>query len=144
AKGWGRHGMREKKPAFVFSSRNKLTYHDMQMRSFAPARNRAPAHARIHRCPDCGGYWLLDLGHEPRPTTAATMMIGVFPKTICHSTPVSLPGVSYNRNHSRPKARSRFRDDNCGANAHPLPTRDQNISPNRGALLPVAGAKNKS
>src|SRR5438046_8463959 len=71
----------------------------------------------------CLDTWMLDPGHEPRPTTAATM-IGVRAKRISRSK-VSLPGVSCNRNRSTPRARSRFRDDNYGANERPLPTRDQ-------------------
>src|SRR5947208_3943206 len=86
--------------------------------------------------------WMLDPGHDARPTTAATM-IGVPAKRICRFGRVSLPGVSYNRNHSRPKARSRFRDDSCDENARLLPTRDQNIFPNKGALLREDGHKNR-
>jgi len=87
-------------------------------------------------------YWMLDPGYEPRPTTAATMS-GVFARKICRFGPVSLPGVSCNRSHSRPTVRPRSRDDNCGANARLLPTRDQNIFPNRDALLPMEDHKNK-
>lgn len=69
---------------------------------------------------------------------ATTFSSSVFAKTIRHSTPAFLRAVSYNRNRSTPRARSRFRDDNCAANARLSPTRDQNIFPNRDAL-PQAG-----
>src|SRR6266496_477896 len=92
--------------------------------------------------PDYVRCWILDARCRLRPTTAATM-IGVPARAICWFGQVFFRAVSYNRNHSRPKARSRFRDDNCGANARPLPTRDQNIFPNRGVLLPGADHKNK-
>src|SRR5438132_10529972 len=74
---------------------------------------------------------------------ATTFSSSVFAKTIRHSTPAFLRAVSYNRNRSTPKARSRFRDDNYDVNARLSPTRDQNIFPNRGALLRVEGHKNK-
>jgi len=88
------------------------------------------------------GYWMLDPGYEPRPATTATMT-GVPAKRISRFGPVSLPGVWCNCNHSKPSARSRFRGDNCDENARLLSTRDQNIFPNRGALLPVPDHKNK-
>ena len=74
---------------------------------------------------------------------ATTFSSSVFAKTIRHSTPAFLRAVSYNRNRSTPRARSRFRDDNCAANARLSPTRDQNIFPNRDALLPMEDHKNK-
>jgi hypothetical protein len=77
-----------------------------------------------------------------RPATAAPTN-GVPAKTICHSTPAFLRAVSYNRNRSTPRARSRFRDDNCAANARLSPTRDQNIFPNRDALPQAGGHKSK-
>ena len=64
-------------------------------------------------------------------------------KTIRHSTPAFLRAVSYNRNRSTPRARSRFRDDNCAANARLSPTRDQNIFPNRDALPQAESHKSK-
>ena len=79
---------------------------------------------------------------KPRPTTA-TPTTGVPAKTIRHSTPAFLRAVSYNRNRSKPRARSRFRDDNCAANARLSPTRDQNIFPNRDALPQAGGHKSK-
>ena len=85
---------------------------------------------------------MLDPGYEPRPATTATMT-RVPAKRISRFGPVSLPGVWCNRNRSTPSARSRFRGDNCAANARLSPTRDQNIFPNRGALPPVEGHKNK-
>ena len=85
---------------------------------------------------------MLDPEYEPQPATAATMT-GVSAKRISRFGPVSLPGVLCNRTHSKPSARSRFRGDNCAANARLSPTRDQNIFPNRGALLRVEGHKNK-
>ena len=48
---------------------------------------------------------------------ATTFSSSVPAKTIRHSTPAFLRAVSYNRNRSTPKARSRFRDDDCAANA---------------------------
>jgi hypothetical protein len=74
---------------------------------------------------------------------ATTFSSSVFAKTIRHSTPAFLRAVSYNRNRSTPRARSRFRDDNCAANARLSPTRDQNIFPNRDALPQGEGHKNK-
>ena len=74
---------------------------------------------------------------------ATTFSSSVFAKTIRHSTPAFLRAVSYNRSRSTPSARSRFRGDNCDENVRLLPTRDQNIFPNRGALLRVEGHKNK-
>ena len=59
---------------------------------------------------------------DDRPAPATTFSSSVFAKTIRHSTPAFLRAVSYNRNRSTPTIRSRFRDDNCGANArHPRP-----------------------
>jgi hypothetical protein len=74
---------------------------------------------------------------------ATTFSSSVFAKTIRHSTPAFLRAVSYNRNRSTPRARSRFRDDNCAANARLSPIRDQNIFPNRDALPQGEGHKNK-
>ena len=74
---------------------------------------------------------------------ATTFSSSVFAKTIRHSTPAFLRAVSYNRNRSTPRARSRFRDDNCAANARLSPTRDQNTFPNRDALPQGEGHKNK-
>jgi hypothetical protein len=74
---------------------------------------------------------------------ATTFSSSVFAKTIRHSTPAFLRAVSYNRNRSTPRARSRFRDDNCAANARLSPTRDQNIFPSRDALLQGERHKNK-
>jgi hypothetical protein len=88
------------------------------------------------------GYSMLDPGYEPPPATAATMT-GVPAKRISRFGPVSLPGVWCNCNHSKPSARSRFRGDNCDENARLLPTRDQNIFPNKDALPPMPDHKNK-
>src|SRR5947207_10190502 len=76
-------------------------------------------------------------------TPATTFSSSVFAKTIRHSTPAFLRAVSYNRNHSTPTVRSRSHDGNCGANAHLSPTEDQNIFPNKDALLPMVDHKNK-
>ena len=79
---------------------------------------------------------------EPRPATAATTN-GAPARRICRFEPVSLRAVSYNRNCNTPRTRSRFRDDNCVANARLSPTTDQNIFPNRDALPQVEGDKSK-
>jgi hypothetical protein len=109
----------------------------------------------IFLCPNCIP-WLFP-GSEEKPCsrgrcprqlylpammpTAATM-IGVPAREICRFGQVFLRVVSCNRNRSMPMARFRFHDDSCGANERPLPTRDQNIFSNRGALLPAADHKN--
>ena len=80
---------------------------------------------------------------DDRPAPATTFSSSVFAKTIRHSTPAFLRAVSYNRNRSTPTIRSRFRDDNCAANARLSPTRDQNIFPNRDALPQAGGHKSK-
>src|SRR5947208_14753540 len=80
---------------------------------------------------------------DDRPAPATTFSSSVFAKTIRHSTPAFLRAVSYNRNHSTPTVRSRSHDGNCGANAHLSPTEDQNIFPNKDALLPMVDHKNK-
>src|SRR6476661_1209965 len=74
---------------------------------------------------------------------ATTFSSSVFAKTIRHSTPAFLRAASYNRSRSTPRARSRFRDDNCDVNARLSPTRDQNTFPNKDALPPMADHKNK-
>src|SRR2546423_10244740 len=112
----------------------------------------------IRRCvllDSCTNFALQKAARAPSVRTGAAFLLGmtglapattfsssVFAKTIRHSTPAFLRAVSYNRNRSTPRARSRFRDDNYGANARPLPTRDQNIFPNRGALLLAVNHKN--
>ena len=104
----------------------------------------APAHARIPNAVLTPGKrsFVVAVATEPRPTTA-TRTNGVPARRICRFGPVSLRAVSYNRNCSTPSARSRFRDDNCGANVRLSLTRDRNIFPNRDALLQGAGHKNK-
>ena len=94
--------------------------------------------------PSYDSCWILEAQSWMRsaPAIAATRM-GVPARKICRFGRVSLPNVSYNRNRSTPMARSRFRDDNCAVHEHLSPTGDQNIFPNRDALLPMADRKNK-